>query len=252
MAASRKNFQDCRAFTAKRSSDSIIHACQFDRVGGELNVLDAFAGQGLLADALANYLEAKCVRYRLTVADVNKDHLLCVSNKYSKLNVNHCANVIGGRYNVITMRYGLHDLSYTDKVRAIQNLSNSVKESGCIVISDIMPDLESRKWFEPHHQEKERLTDGPNSDVCLSSVEDYCSLLEDAGLEVEIVDCFYQEIFMREWVKTHGASDDVVAQLEMLTLDAPEAIKKRFFVFDHPTEGARIYFPIVTIRGRNG
>lgn len=246
----RKNFRNCNIFTASRSLSSITEACDFTSFKEEpLQVLDAFAGIGIVADAIAEELNRRKKDYSITVADINEDYIRRIPDEYTKLCLDLLKGPVRRTYDLIVMRYGLHDLAYRDKIRVLQNLIPSLEKSGRIVICDIMPDKKSRAWLEYHHQLKEDLTMGRNRGVCLSLSQDYIRILEDLRVQAKVTDCFYQESFIREWLKSYGTKDKTVSMLEDLTLQAPEEIKEKLMVFNHPNKGARIYFPIVTIAG---
>ncbi|MEK6960982.1 MAG: methyltransferase [Nanoarchaeota archaeon] len=250
----RKSFRDCSVFTAGRSLTSIIEACDFEHMEKRpLSVLDAFAGDGAVADGIARWLCELKIDYSIAVAEINPVHLKNASDEYVKFCRDIRTDKIDGEYDIISVRYGLHDLAYDDKIKAIQNLSGSLAMRGRIVISDIMPDKKSRPWLEMHHQRKEVLTNGPNREVCLSDAGDYLKILNEAGVSAEVKDSFYQEVFLREWVETYGASEETIAELDRLALEAPRWIQERLMIFYHPKRGARIYFPVVTIAGiKNG
>jgi hypothetical protein len=246
----RKSFRDCSIFTANRSLSSIIDASDIEHLEANvLRILDAFAGEGIVADAFNQRLHQNGKKYSITVAEINPEHIENVSDEYRKLCLDIRSGQVDDTYDLIVMRYGLHDLSYDDKKNALRNLISTLDKNRKIVISDIMPDGKSREWLELHHQKKEILTRGPNKDVTLSSPEDYITLLQELGVQAGVKDSFYQEVFMREWVSTYGASEEALSALEDLTLQAPPEIKDRLMIFNHPKRGARIYFPVVTIAG---
>jgi SAM-dependent methyltransferase len=247
----RASFRNCDVFTAERSLRSIIDACEFETEGKEslLHVLDAFSGHGIVADAVSKYLSTQGIPHHVSVADINQKHLEKVDDRYTKLCCDLRKDAIGEKYGLIVLRYGLHDLPMREKQAAIENLNKSLDNGGRIVISDIMPDGQSRMWLEQHHQQKEILTKGPNQNVYLAPPDEYLRLLHENGMRAEVKDSFYQEVFMREWVGTFGTAPEVVSALEELTLQAPQELRDRFMIFNHPKKGARIYFPIVTLAG---
>lgn len=246
----RRSFRDCAIFTASRSFSSIVEASDTEHLeGNPLRVLDAFAGDGLVADAISKKLSKQGRKCSITVVEINPDHIRSVSDKYKKLCLDIRNEEINGTYDLIVLRYGLHDLSQEDKEKALRNLISSLKKNGKIVISDIMPNSQSRAWLEPHHQQKEILTRGINKNVTLSSPEYYVKLLKNLGVQSNKEDSFYQEVFIQEWLETYGAPKEAVCALENLTLQVPSKIRDRFFIFNHPKRGARIYFPVVTIVG---
>jgi len=247
----RSDFRSCSVFTDGRSIDSIINACNFSRIDRRivLSILDAFSGDGIVADALSSYLRNFGVRHVTTAAEIDISHLERISSNHQKIHIDLSKDSLPERYDLIVSRYGLHDLSLEDKEKTISNLAIYLKPNGRLIITDIMPDKEVGPWLEEHHQQKEDITNGRNSQVCLSPVDTYIGLLTKNGINAEVFDCFYQEVFVNEWVKTYGASDRVIKEIEDKVLSAPENVRNRLLIFNHPARGVRIYYPICTIRG---
>lgn len=252
----RTNFKDCEIFTSNRSLHSINESLE-DRLGyfsKEVRILDAFSGAGIVGESVSNYLSKCGVNNSIVSVDINP---LALSQQTKSIAEKKVAdlryNTDLGMFDIIVIRYGLHDLSLSDKEKTITSLVLMLNTGGLFVLSDIMPEKATQNELTYHHQKKENLCMGANKEVYLATSNEYIELLQSVGLDAKVTDVFMQEVYLRNWLSTLGVSNNVLVTYDKFTLSLSKDFQKEYQVFSHPKKGVKMYYPIKTLLGiKNG
>lgn len=235
MDRSKRDVQKQFSQSATKYVSSKIHAkgedldqlVQLANLQGEEFVLDIATGGGHVANALAPFSK-KVVAFDITSEILQAAEAFIVSNGMTNVEfVQGDAEALpfpDEAFNVVTCRIAAHH--FPNPSSFVKEAFRTLKRGGqFLLIDNVVPEKQEYDQFY-NTVEKER----DYSHYRAWKKSEWIKMIEEAGLEMEVIYCFPKTFLFDEWFETMNKSEEEKAKLTQYIASASEDIKAKFIV----------------------
>jgi ubiquinone/menaquinone biosynthesis C-methylase UbiE len=224
--------------TVHAQGESLARLTDLTRPQRDWIVLDVSTGAGHTALAFAPRV-ARVVATDLTPQMLKAARRLAIERTIGNVEFTpadaHWLPFDEGTFDLVTNRIALHH--YSDARRAVCEMARVCKPGGIVALVDnvVPPDEQTSVYINRFEQLRDP---SHHTAHCVSRLE---AFFADAGLTVQHHECLKKEMEFAPWAKRMGASQETLARLRTLLLEAPDDVRE---VLAPRIDGERLFFTL--------